>query len=249
MVGVVFNGMFVSYLELGYDSLLFLFDFNGVILLDDLLVNEDLDLIKYFNLDDYIIDIIILVNRVEINLYYVFVMELVVYYKIKFVWLNLLLKDNYCFRSNIKVFKNEVIELIFFEVRFKNNKMSLKDILFLVKYGINVKGFYVIDLINIVFLVVGVLCYVYDKNKIGKLLLCFKFSGEFEILGGKKVSVFDVFVIKDEIGVIFLVLVMGCENLVVDENIKEVVFEVGLFDLLLVRYGVREIKMDIVLLI
>ncbi|NES52540.1 phenylalanine--tRNA ligase subunit beta, partial [Escherichia coli] len=70
------------------------------------------------------------------------------------------------------------------------------------------------------------------------------FSGELEILGGKKVSVSDVLAIKDETGVISLASVMGCENSAVDENTKEVVFEVGLFDPLLVRHGAREIKMD-----
>ncbi|MCE6091215.1 phenylalanine--tRNA ligase subunit beta [Mycoplasmopsis agalactiae] len=244
MAGVVSNGMLASYSELGYDSSLLPFDPNGVILLDDSSINEDLDPIKYFNLDDYIIDITTPANRAETNSYYVLAMELAAYYKTKFVWPNLLPKDNYRFRSNIKVSKNEATELTFFEARLKNNKTSLKDILFLAKHGINAKGLYAIDLTNIALLVAGAPCRVYDKNKIGKSLSCSKFSGELEILGGKKVSVSDVIAIKDETGVISLASVMGCENSAVDENTKEVVFEVGLFDPLLVRHGAREIKMD-----
>ncbi|EIN14895.1 Phenylalanyl-tRNA synthetase beta chain [Mycoplasmopsis agalactiae 14628] len=244
MAGVVSNGMLASYSELGYDSSLLPFDPNGVILLDDSSINEDSDPIKYFDLDDYIIDITTPANRAETNSYYVLAMELAAYYKTKFVWPNLLPKDNYRFRSNIKVSKNEASELTFFEARLKNNKTCLKDTLFLTKHGISAKGLYAVDLTNIALLVTGAPCHVYDKNKIGKSLSCAKFSGELEILGGKKVNVSDVLAIKDETGVISLASVMGCENSAVDENTKEVVFEVGLFDPLLVRHGAREIKMD-----
>ncbi|MFZ8223489.1 phenylalanine--tRNA ligase subunit beta [Mycoplasmopsis bovis] len=244
MASIVSNGMLASFSELGYDSSLLPFDPNGVILLDDSSINENMNPMDYLGLDDYIIDITTPANRAESNSYYVLAMELAAFYNTKFVWPDLSPKDNYRFRSNIKVLKDEARELTFFEAKIKNKKTSLQDILFLAKHGINAKGIYAIDLTNITLLVTGSPAHVYDKNKIGKSLTCSKFSGEIEILGGKKINVSDVLAIKDENKVLSLASVMGCESSAVDENTKEVVFEVGLFDPLLVRHSAREIKID-----
>nr|WP_307924747.1 hypothetical protein [Mycoplasmopsis bovis] len=160
----------LSFSELGYDSSLLPFDPNGVILLDDSSINENMNPMDYLGLDDYIIDITTPANRAESNSYYVLAMELAAFYNTKFVWPDLSPKDNYRFRSNIKVLKDEARELTFFEAKIKNKKTSLQDILFLAKHGINAKGIYAIDLTNITLLVTGSPAHVYDKNKIGKIV-------------------------------------------------------------------------------
>ena len=47
-------------------------------------VDLNLDLLDYFDLDDYFLDIKILVNRVDENFYLIMVKELVVYFRINF---------------------------------------------------------------------------------------------------------------------------------------------------------------------
>nr|WP_307928005.1 hypothetical protein [Mycoplasmopsis bovis] len=66
----------LSFSELGYDSSLLPFDPNGVILLDDSSINENMNPMDYLGLDDYIIDITTPANRAESNSYYVLAMEL-----------------------------------------------------------------------------------------------------------------------------------------------------------------------------
>nr|WP_307911188.1 hypothetical protein [Mycoplasmopsis bovis] len=66
----------LSFSELGYDSSLLPFDPNEVILLDDSSINENMNPMDYFGLDDYIIDITTPANRAESNSYYVLAMEL-----------------------------------------------------------------------------------------------------------------------------------------------------------------------------
>nr|WP_307925954.1 hypothetical protein [Mycoplasmopsis bovis] len=75
-LGIVSNGMLASFSELGYDSSLLPFDPNGVILLDDSSINENMNPMDYLGLDDYIIDITTPANRAESNSYYVLAMEL-----------------------------------------------------------------------------------------------------------------------------------------------------------------------------
>ncbi|MGV2393797.1 UNVERIFIED_CONTAM: phenylalanine--tRNA ligase beta subunit-related protein [Campylobacter lari] len=114
--------------------------------------------------------------------------------------------------------------------------------LFLAKHNIQAKGLFAIDLTNIILLLTGTPAHAYDKAKINGDLTCVKYSGKIEILGKKIVDVNNVLVIKDKEKVISLACVMGCENSCVDENTKDVVFEIGSFDAKTIRHGAKEIK-------
>ncbi|WP_029513259.1 phenylalanine--tRNA ligase subunit beta [Mycoplasmopsis primatum] len=244
MAGVVSNGMLSGYIELGFNPDLLPYDPDGIILIKDDAITVDTNPIEYFGLDDYIIDITTPANRPESNSYYVLVMELAAYYRTEFKWPNLMPKDGYKFRTKIKAMKKEAYELSFVECKLKNKTTSLHDVLFLAKHNISSKGLYAIDLTNIALLITGSPTHVYDKDKLNGTLSCVKYSGEVEILGGKKVNIKDTLVIKDSKKVISLASVMGCESAAVDANTKTVVYEAGLFDPQLVRHGAKEIKID-----
>ena len=81
--GIILEGMFVFLNELGFDLFLVLKEVvDGIFSFKK--VDLNLDLLDYFDLDDYFLDIKILVNRVDENFYLIMVKELVVYFRINF---------------------------------------------------------------------------------------------------------------------------------------------------------------------
>ncbi|MBZ4203661.1 phenylalanine--tRNA ligase subunit beta [Mycoplasma tauri] len=244
IAGVVSEGMFAGYSELGFDSSLLPFDPEGIILLDKQDVSLEKDPIEAFELDDYIIDITTPANRPETNSYYILAMELAAYYKTDFKWYNLKPKDGYNFRSKLRVSKQEANELTFVEAKVNNSKTSLSDILFLAKHKISAKGIYPVDLTNITILVTGMPAHAYDKDKISGTISCVNYTGKVNILGNKDVEVNDVLAITDAKKVISLASVMGCEESSIDEKSSNIIFEVGVFNSKKIREAARQIKIE-----
>lgn len=79
--GIVSEGMLASWQELGFNSKLLPPKFQeGVAILEK--ADLSLDPIKYFELDDYLIEISVLTNRTEANSYFVLVEELKAFFKL-----------------------------------------------------------------------------------------------------------------------------------------------------------------------
>ncbi|VEU75456.1 Phenylalanine--tRNA ligase beta subunit [Mycoplasmopsis maculosa] len=245
MAKVVSQGMLSGFSELGFNPSLLPYNEDDIILIKDPKITIDTDPIDYFELDDYIIDITTPANRSDANSYYVLATELAAYYNTEFVWPSVhKITKNDIFKSNIKASKNQAKELTFFEAKINNNVTKLDYLLFLAKHNIEAKGIFAIDLTNMILLLTGTPAHAYDKTKINGKLTCEEYTGEVEILGGKKIEVKNVLAIKDEEKIISLASVMGCENSSVTKESNEILFEIGSFDAKKVRHGAKEIKID-----
>ncbi|MCS4537209.1 phenylalanine--tRNA ligase subunit beta [Mycoplasma sp. CSL7475-4] len=244
MAGIESQGMLSNFNELGFDISKLPFNEDDLMMLDEQLP-LDADPVEYFGLDDYIIDITTPANRSDANSYYVLARELAAYYNTEFNWFdweNKKIKEK--FKAHITAKKNDQNALALMELKHKNNKTSLLDMLFLAKHGVDAKGIWAIDVTNLTLLFTGAPTHAYDRNKIGSRVSTQIYSGEVEVLGNKVVEVKNVLAIHDHKKVISLASLIGAQNSAVDENTNFVAFEIGSFDHKLIRHGAKEIKME-----
>ncbi|MGY5139250.1 phenylalanine--tRNA ligase subunit beta [Mycoplasmopsis gallinarum] len=246
MAGVLSQGMLSGYSELCFNPDLLPYHPDDLIMIKSNAkkpIDLDTDPIKYFELDDYIIDITTPSNRADINSYYVLALELSAYYKTEFKWLNWDIKNlKPKFKSKLRINKNLANALSFLEVKTNDINTNLDDMLFLAKHNVSVKNNWAIDMTNINLIMTGCPTHAYDKTKIKNDISCNLYSGKLEILGNKEVEVENVLTINDNEGPISIASVMGLTKTEVEANTKEVAFEIGSFDIKKIRQASKQIK-------
>ncbi|VEU76077.1 phenylalanine--tRNA ligase subunit beta [Mycoplasmopsis columboralis] len=236
--GVISEGMFASWSEMGYDWTL-LSEKDQVLVLDKDFASLSDNADEKFGLTDYLIEISTTANRNDANSYYTIASELAAYYQTEVkIEHNPVVES---FTSNLKVNKQEAKELMFLEVEGKK-KTSLDECLLLAKHQIDSKFNWAINLTNLCLLETGAPAHVYPKEKITSTLSAQLYSGKTTILGNKEVEVENVLAIKHNDEVVSLACVMGIEEFKVTEQSDNFVFEIGVFDPKLVRHGAKEIK-------
>lgn len=246
MAGVVSQGMFSGYSELGYDPNKLPFDKDDIILLNpNRYTSLKADPMEYFGLDDYIIDITTPANRGDSNSYYVLAQEIAAYYQTPFKWFDY--KKNYktgIHKQIQKVDNGEANALSFLECRFKHKDTKIEDMLFLAKHNVEAKNVWAIDVTNLNLIYTGAPTHVYDRSEIGEELTCKKYSGKVTILGNKEIEVKNALAIYSKDKVVSLASVMGLEETAANRKSKYVVFEIGNFNPSDVRHTAKEIKID-----
>ncbi|VEU74881.1 Phenylalanine--tRNA ligase beta subunit [Mycoplasmopsis citelli] len=236
--GVISEGMFASWSEIGYDYSL-LSPKDQVLVLPSNFASLEDDPIEKLNLDDYLLEISPTANRNDANSYMTIAMELAAFYNTKLALNNQMIKPS--FISKIQVNKKDAEELMFLEVLGKK-ETSLQEKMLLAKHGIDSQFNWAINLTNLCLIESGVPAHVYPKNKLSRNLSAQLYSGTSKILGNKEVKVENVLTIFDNKKPVSFACVMGLEEYKVTESDEEFVFEIGVFDPKLVRHGSKEIK-------
>ncbi|KUH47657.1 phenylalanine--tRNA ligase subunit beta [Mycoplasmopsis meleagridis] len=244
IAGIASQGMLSGYSELGFNQSLMPIDKDDLIMIKDKEITLDTDPIKYFELDDYILDITTPSNRADINSYYVLALEIAAYLNTEFKWFNLDIRKEAKLISKLQVDKKEAEELTFLEVELVNKETRLKDMLFLVKHNIEAKNNWAIDITNLNLILNGTPTHAYDKNKIGNKLKCEFFDGQLNILGNKEVILDNSLVISDENKPISIASVMGLEQTAVDNSSQKIVLEIGSFNPRIIRKTAKNIKLE-----
>ncbi|MBN3534359.1 phenylalanine--tRNA ligase subunit beta [Mycoplasma procyoni] len=238
--GIESEGMLVSLNELGFNPEYVWDEYKeGIFTFGE--VDLNLDPVKYFSIDDYLIDIKILSNRSDANSYLVMARELAAYFLENF---NDLEFTKATFESNFKI-ENGHGKLSGLEAKVDPSfKLCLKDSLLLTKSNIKLIN-PIVDLTNLTLIMTGMPVHAYDKSKINLGIKPQLFSSEFEILGKKVINFENALGIVDSKNqVVSLAGVMGGEKTGIDSNSKEVIFEIGNFPIKDVRATQKQLKLD-----
>ncbi|UUM19607.1 MULTISPECIES: phenylalanine--tRNA ligase subunit beta [unclassified Mycoplasma] len=236
--GIISQGMFASWSEIGYDYSL-LTDKDQVLTLPSDFASLDDNVEEKLNLNDYLIEISPTANRNDANSYFTIASELAAFYRTK-----LSLPDeqiNPSFSSKLIVNKDQADELMFLEVLGKK-QTSLQEKLLLAKHGMDSKFNWAINLTNLCLLETGVPAHVYPRNKLKGNLKASLYTGKQVILGNKEINVENVLTIFDDHQPISFASVMGLENYKVNQEDEQFVFEIGVFNPQLIRHGAKEVK-------
>lgn len=231
--GVESNGMCCSLLELGVDKkFLNESQINGIEEVNDDLDVGSEDILSYYGLDDYILEVNILANRPDLLSIYNMAKEVGALFK-KEVIKPKIIND----KSNKSTFKvNSLTD--------KCRQFSIKEI-----YGIknnisprwlknylmssNIRSIdALVDIGNFVMLVTGQPLHMYDKDKLNSNSLVVKddYQGDFVALDDKTYQLIngDIVITNDD-EVMCLGGVMGAKKCEVDSNTKNVVIEAASF--------------------
>ncbi|ADE19818.1 phenylalanine--tRNA ligase subunit beta [Mycoplasma crocodyli] len=236
------QGMFASYEELGFDGKLFGDLGEHILRLDKNFASINDDPMQVLQLDDYILDVSTTANRNDANSYYVMAKELAAYYETEFVFNEKNHKGSLF--SDIAIDRGMSNEITMFQAYCdKEFDLNIFDKMLLAKHNIDTSLGWAVNLTNLVLIITGAPCHVYDKNKIGLKITSELYSGKLKLLGNKDVDVENVLIIRDENKPISVASVMGLETTKVDEKTKEFIFEIGVFDPTLIRHSVKQIKL------
>ena len=167
MANIISEGMLMSFSELGFNSSLLTKKINEGILIIDPIDDLNLDPIKYFDLEDNIIEVSILSNRSDALSYQIFAQELAAYFQTKIN--NELIKENKSnLNSSIKIESNDENKLNGIEVTNQDQfKLSISDLILLLKSNIKLDDNELINFANLTMINTGVCLRVFDLEKIG----------------------------------------------------------------------------------
>ncbi|OYD27125.1 phenylalanyl-tRNA synthetase beta subunit [Mycoplasma testudineum] len=237
MQGIVSEGMLVSLEELVHDPELVRDEYrDGIFLLDDIDLN--LDPIKFFDLDDYIIDVSILSNRSDANSYKIMALELAAYFNS-----NYRLDELSKITSKSIDLKINTDQKSFNLVEYKGNlTIDLKDQLLLIKSNIKTMN-NPVDLTNLNLIMTGVPTHVYDATQVDEINIYTK-TEKINIFGNKEVNLDDALVVANSKDSISVAGVIGIENYKVSQDTSSLLFEFAIFDNSLVRKSMRQVKID-----
>lgn len=130
LAGITSYGMLVSFEELGFDVNLLREKWKEDILILDEVVDLSLDPIKYFDLEDNLIDVSILSNRSDAQSYLVFAKELAAYFKTNYNFS--FIESKNLFNSKLTLPNEYKLNGSIVEINNKF-KLTLKDIMFILK--------------------------------------------------------------------------------------------------------------------
>ncbi|WP_435128376.1 phenylalanine--tRNA ligase subunit beta [Mycoplasma sp. 6243] len=234
------QGMLASWSELGYKWDLLSKKDELLVLPNDFASIND-DPMQLLSIDDYLIEIAINANRNDANSYFILAKELAAYFNTKFVFESKEQEPN--FISDFKAANGMAKNLSFSEIKGKL-KTSIYEKTLLAKHDISSLFDWSVNLTNLTLINIGVPVHVYNAAKLQKNITAKLYSGEIEILGGKKVAVDNVLAISDDSNIISLASVIGLETTKTDLDTENYLFEVGVFDPKYIRHGIKEIRIS-----
>ncbi|QZE12383.1 phenylalanine--tRNA ligase subunit beta [Mycoplasma sp. Ms02] len=242
--GIVSEGMFASWSELGYDNSLLSADGDHIAKFNKYGYTIEDNPHEVLGLDDYIIDVSITANRNDANSYFIQAKEIAAYYNKEVSYTFGLKGANYI--PGYSVNKKIADELSFVELKAIKElpETDLEDRLLLAKHGISALNGFVVDLTNLALLNFGTPAHVYNADKLSSKLSADLYTGKLTILGNKEVEVENVLAIFSDSKPISLASVMGLEDYKTEPNDKNLLFEIGNFNPKLVRHGAKEIKLQ-----
>ncbi|WP_371246244.1 phenylalanine--tRNA ligase subunit beta [Mycoplasmopsis agassizii] len=239
MKGIVSEGMMVSFAELiPNDTLAREEHKNGILLIDKIDLN--LDPVKYYKLDDQIIDIKILTNRSDANSYLVMAQELRAYFQV-----NQKLENDskkYDLNKSLKVTKNDIENFVLLKTK-DQFEITIEEQILLAKN--NIKSINdIVDLTNLSLIMTGMPTHVYYEKDLQNVSIS-NSNDKVEILGNKEVKLENTLAIKNNDDVISLAGVMGIEKFSVKESKgHNYIFEFGIFDNKAIRKSMNTIKLE-----
>lgn len=187
MAKIVSEGMLASFSELGFDESLLTTEMNeGIVRLKK--VDLDLDPIKYFGLDDKIIEVSILSNRSDVQSYEIFSKELAAFFHTK-PKLNFSKFKNEELKSSIKIEYDEINKLNGVEVENEKFELDIEAIFLLLKSNIKIEENDILNFANLAMIITGVSLRVFDIDKIGKKLIIKKENDKVVYLNDSKNNV------------------------------------------------------------
>lgn len=241
MAGILSEGMLASFSELGFDNKLLPKKYQeGVVILEG---EFDLksDPVKFFGLEDYMIEVSILANRPDANSYFIFACELAAKFGKNFHFLSDK-KGN--FESKIKVENGQTKVLTFLETDSSSIKENLQDQLFLVKNQFKVLD-KITNLANLAFLYCGTPIHAYDLVKIdGGFLTAKIVSEQVRTIDQKIINLEKNLVVADMKKSVSLASTIGFENSKIDEKTRKVLYEIANFPNLEIRKNVRTFNLE-----
>ncbi|WLP85893.1 phenylalanine--tRNA ligase subunit beta [Mycoplasma seminis] len=240
--GIVSQGMFASWSEIGYDYTL-LSEKDQITVFDKDFASLQDDAVEKLGLDDYILDISTTANRNDANSYYTLANELAAYFNVQMVGFNF---DNIhpSLQASVVTVQNNPIEDVIFIQAKGQGVTTLQDKMLLAKHGIDAKLPWAVNVTNLLLITMGTPAHVYDldKLKLGTLSVE-KYSGKLNILGNKEIEVNNVTVISNDKQPISIAAVMGLEQYKVTQQSENLLFEIGSFNSSEIRHSAREVKM------
>lgn len=241
MQGIISEGMLVGLSEIGIPYEFAPEKFNDQIFTFGK-VDLNLDPMKYFEIDDYLIDVTILSNRADAMCYLIFAKELAAYFNSK---INEIKPTDGLLESTINV-KKQLVKtnsLSYVEALNKDISLSIQDQFFLWKHKIKTFD-NAVDLTNLTLLYAGVPCHVYsDKDLKSNEFSTALVSNKVTILGNKEIQLDNNLVIKNGDDIVSVAQVIGLENYSDIDNAKKLVFELGSFDLKEIRKSAKTLKL------
>ncbi|WP_033160947.1 phenylalanine--tRNA ligase subunit beta [[Mycoplasma] collis] len=238
--GIISEGMLVSLNELGFDPNLVWDEFkDGIFTFKK--VDLTLDPLEFFELNDYLIDVTILSNRSDANSYYIMAKELCAFFNNEFQ--EIPFKKPH-FKSDF-IIENNLGYLSGMESKVDSNfNLSIQDSFLILKSNIKLISSYV-DLSNLIYLLSGMPNHGYDKEKIKAPIKAKIFSKNIKVLGDKNIDFNDAIgIIDGNNNVVSIAGIIGSEGYGINENSKNIIFEVGKFPIGEIRKTQRQLKLD-----
>ncbi|NQZ28975.1 MAG: phenylalanine--tRNA ligase subunit beta [Mycoplasmatales bacterium] len=244
MKGIVSQGMLCAFSELVKDKTKEILPEEWKEKLQ--LFDEETDLtqnpLKFFGFDDYIIEIDILSNRSDSNSYLVMAQELKAYLNIEDTPKFNVIKEGK-FDTEYNVLNGNAKVLSIAEANIVDLKITLNEKLLLLKSGIK-STTPIVDITNLALLMTGQPVHAYDKNKITKNLTVKETTIKTILLGGKEVEFQNSLLIWDDKKAISAAGVMGFQETAVDNKTRDVILEIGNFNIKKVRQTAKQTKLD-----
>ncbi|MGL4252291.1 MAG: phenylalanine--tRNA ligase subunit beta, partial [Metamycoplasmataceae bacterium] len=232
--GIISEGMLTSFDELGFEGKLLRKEWKDEIFILDKKISLDKDPIKELDLHDNIIDISILTNRSDAVSYIVMARELAAYFKTEPYEFDKV-KPNMNSKINMNSTKENYISGI--EANIENYKMSLADIVLLLKSSIQLEDD-IKDLASLVLIMTGVSSRIYSSKKISNNI---QVSVE-KNLSFNNVKMEKALVIKDNKNILSIAGVLESAEFKYSKEDKNVLFEFSSFDPKEVRNSARILK-------
>ncbi|CAM9126222.1 phenylalanine--tRNA ligase subunit beta [Mycoplasma todarodis] len=244
MKGIVSQGMLCAFSEIvkdktkeslpeGWEEKLQLFDEETDLTQDPL---------KLFGFDDHIIEIDILSNRSDSNSYFVMAQELKAYLNIEDKPnFNSIKKGGFDTEYNVSNGSADVLSIA--EANIEDLEITLEEKLLLLKSGIK-STTPIVDITNLALLMTGQPVHAYDKNKVTKNIIAKETTTKATLLGGKEVEFENSLLIWDDEKAISAAGVMGFQGTAVDNETKEVILEIGNFNIKKVRHTAKQTKLE-----
>ncbi|ACF07101.1 phenylalanine--tRNA ligase subunit beta [Metamycoplasma arthritidis] len=239
MQGIVSDGMLASLSEVGFNEQVTPAEFDDQIFIFNE-IDLNLDPIKYFDLDDYMIDVTILSNRADANSYFIMAKELAAYFNsyVDFKTENLLLPTT----NHELGFSKKLVStnnILLFEVNLESTDFSLQEQAFLWKHNISVNN-WVENIANLTFLMTGIKPQVYDADKLKNRAFSTElYSGELTIKE-QKIVLNKALVLKDGSQIIGLAGIAPFDGYQVAADTQRVLIEISSYDIQSVRKNLKQ---------
>ncbi|TCG10753.1 phenylalanine--tRNA ligase subunit beta [Mycoplasma todarodis] len=244
MKGIVSQGMLCAFSELVKenfkDSLPT--EWEGTLQIFDADMDINQNPLELFGFDDHIIEIDILSNRSDSNSYFVMAQELMAYLNIDSEpQFNKMKEGSFDTEYNVSNGNADLLSIA--EANIEDLEVTLEEKLLLLKSGVK-STLPIVDITNLALLMTGQPVHAYNKKKLTKNIVAKDSSTKAKIIGEKEIDFEDSLLIWDDEKAISAAGVMGFHKTAVNEHTKEVILEIGNFNIKKVRHTAKQTKLE-----